>query len=261
MHLAAVENHYYALATIVSHGGKRLGAGAPITKICTLPSTGSTALHTASANGFLDQIRFLIANGHIVDCLTHQNETPLFAACRWGEGVAAGVLLSSGADINARTSNGTTPFHAAISHGFLDLSAFLYAKGARRMCSSQCTKCRLQLKMAAKRMERMRAKSIAHALPTTGAGRSGDPDESLDAWNFPDFMSTLRTVEQEMRAEVNRRQGKPETEGESSTSGNDWVKATTESARTSDGTAALAADGASKPKKKQTKKQNKKKKK
>lgn len=253
--MAAVENHSYALCTLLARGG--VARGGPLTRLCTLEVTGSTALHTASANGFVDQVRVLLVYGHTVDALTNQNETPLYAACRWGEGVAAGILLRAGADVNARTANATTPFHAAISHGFLDLAAYLYAKGARRMCNTQCTKCRLQLKMAAKRLERVQAKVHRQHLadPTPAAVRGGAAGfEDLD---YPEFLSTLQTAERESTAETSRRRGQAEAEvrtpaevAEAQGDGDDWVPTFTTTPRTSD-------EGA---KKKATKKKQKKKK-
>jgi ankyrin repeat protein len=58
------------------------------------------------------------------------NRTVLHAAAQAGQVKVLHHLLDAGADVNARTSNGTTPLHLAIVHGYTPAVAALLERGA-----------------------------------------------------------------------------------------------------------------------------------
>ena len=74
------------------------------------PVSDATPLHVASANGYLSVVEYLLDNHvstEVTDCDMWQ---PIHAAACWGHLEVVELLAQNGADINARTRNGETPF-------------------------------------------------------------------------------------------------------------------------------------------------------
>ncbi|GFV09793.1 hypothetical protein TNCV_2598481 [Trichonephila clavipes] len=127
--------------------------------------TGTKAIHTAAAHGFVEVIRNLLDRGENVDATTPENSTALHLAVQanqpevveilLGHGanvqmkagkngetalhMAAGVIdghkcaeliIKSGADVNARNEDGETPLHNAARHGQLKTVTQLLEDGA-----------------------------------------------------------------------------------------------------------------------------------
>ncbi|GIX84602.1 ankyrin-1 [Caerostris extrusa] len=128
-------------------------------------NTGTKAIHTAAAHGFVEVIRNLLERGENVDATTPENFTALHLAVQanqpevveilLGHGanvqlkagkngetalhMAAGVIdghkcaeliIKSGADVNARNEDGETPLHNAARQGQLKTVTQLLEDGA-----------------------------------------------------------------------------------------------------------------------------------
>ena len=57
-------------------------------------------------------------------------DTPLIVAAELGGGIAASVLIASGADVNVKTNNGSTPLHSAAVGNASDVARLLLENGA-----------------------------------------------------------------------------------------------------------------------------------
>lgn len=80
---------------------------------------GLTAMHTAAFKGELGSVNTLIEGGGSVDKMCIVGWTPLLFAANSGSCNVMLVLLKRGADVNARSRNGTTPLHQ-VCHGQLE---------------------------------------------------------------------------------------------------------------------------------------------
>lgn len=70
----------------------------------------ATPLHIASANGYLSVVEFLLEHHVSTDVEDEDLWQPIHAAACWGHLEIVEVLAQNGANINARTRNGETPF-------------------------------------------------------------------------------------------------------------------------------------------------------
>ena len=97
---------------------------------------GWTALMWAAMEGRLQVVEFLVEHGADVNARTENGTTALIAAAGKGQLQVVEFLVEHGADINARTDEGQTSLAAAISGGrsasvrFLSLVRFLVNIGA-----------------------------------------------------------------------------------------------------------------------------------
>ena len=71
---------------------------------------GATPLHIASANGYLSVVEFLFDNHVSTDATDDDLWQPIHAAACWGHLEVVEMLAQNGADVNACTRNGETPF-------------------------------------------------------------------------------------------------------------------------------------------------------
>jgi TPR repeat protein len=91
---------------------------------------GSTALHLAALEGQAAVARLLLTNGAQVNARGLREETPLHMAMYDGHREVVEVLLASGADVNARNKAGETPLHLAAGKGYLGLVELLLSQNA-----------------------------------------------------------------------------------------------------------------------------------
>ncbi|XP_028968156.1 protein phosphatase 1 regulatory subunit 16A [Galendromus occidentalis] len=70
----------------------------------------ATPLHIAAANGYISVVEFLLENGVATDAADCDLWQPIHAAACWGHPDAVEVLVQAGADLNAKTKNGETPY-------------------------------------------------------------------------------------------------------------------------------------------------------
>ena len=97
----------------------------------------STLLHKVVCDNHVnfENVKFLVSNGADVNAKTSNGLTPLHEALLGGRGEVIKVvkcLVTIGADVNAKTNNnGYTPFHCATLHnGDIKIVKFLASKGA-----------------------------------------------------------------------------------------------------------------------------------
>ncbi|GFT73865.1 protein phosphatase 1 regulatory subunit 16A [Nephila pilipes] len=70
----------------------------------------ASPLHIAAANGYLSVLEFLLSHHVTVDVQDDDQWQPIHAAACWGHPDAIEMLVQAGADINAKTKNGETPY-------------------------------------------------------------------------------------------------------------------------------------------------------
>src|SRR5437879_5125415 len=88
-------------------------------------------LHRAARTGNLEQLRSLLDRGVNVNAADARGGTALHDAAWAGEAGIVSLLLSHGADVNARHSEaGSTPLHYAITTNHLQVAELLIAQGA-----------------------------------------------------------------------------------------------------------------------------------
>jgi ankyrin repeat protein len=95
---------------------------------------GWSALHLAAFFGQIDAAKVLIERGAEVD-IRSENElanTPLHAAAAGRHFMVCELLISDGADVNAKQHGGYTPLMAAAQHGDRGLCELLLRRGARK---------------------------------------------------------------------------------------------------------------------------------
>ncbi|XP_022256387.1 protein phosphatase 1 regulatory subunit 16A-like [Limulus polyphemus] len=71
---------------------------------------GATPLHIAAANGYLSVVEYLLDQHVSTDSVDNDQWQPVHAAACWGHPDVIEMLVQSGADLNARTKNGETPY-------------------------------------------------------------------------------------------------------------------------------------------------------
>lgn len=88
-------------------------------------SAGSTSLHLAAINGYIDVMRELVGYGILdVNAKNNIGDTPLHDAVRSGRSVISEIitfLLESGADTGAKNKEGKTPADLAQKYGLDDI--------------------------------------------------------------------------------------------------------------------------------------------
>ncbi|MCK4294857.1 MAG: ankyrin repeat domain-containing protein, partial [Planctomycetes bacterium] len=90
------------------------------------------ALHQAAADGDIEQVKLLISKGADVNAKDMQGRTPLHGAAFRGHKDVVGLLLAKGADVNAQDRNGRTPVDAALGRGNTKaVVKLLVARGAK----------------------------------------------------------------------------------------------------------------------------------
>ena len=90
---------------------------------------GNTALHLASANGFLEVVKYLINELHCdLNVKNKSLSTPLIWAAYNGHKKVVEFLLEKGADFDMKNINGKKASELAYDSGFYDISDILLTK-------------------------------------------------------------------------------------------------------------------------------------
>lgn len=102
--------------------------------LATFDARGFTALHAASAKGWIEGVQALLSKKIFdIDCKDKfgQDKTPLFIAAYEGKTEIVKVLLACGANPNVADKDyGATPLHYASRIGFLMIVNALISSGA-----------------------------------------------------------------------------------------------------------------------------------
>jgi len=88
------------------------------------------SLHDAAMTGDVEQLQLLISSGADVNARDMMGYTPLFYAVQGGQKKAAELLIGGGANVNARDGYGNTPLHHAAVRGHYDMCEVLVSNGA-----------------------------------------------------------------------------------------------------------------------------------
>ncbi|MBW7992397.1 MAG: hypothetical protein FVQ84_20610 [Planctomycetes bacterium] len=96
---------------------------------------GDTPLHSASLQGHSEIVKILLSNGAEVDAKNQFGQRPLHYACVFRQKEVAEILLDTGADSNAKDNEGHTPLGlAAFPKGnpAKEIVELLHARGGRK---------------------------------------------------------------------------------------------------------------------------------
>ncbi len=149
----------------------------PATDVNAINQAGETPLMLAAIKGRLDWVKDLVQRGALVDepgwsALHYAAAGPNEQVVRW--------LLAHGADVDARSPNGTTPLMMAAGYGGLSGAEVLIAAGAdvtlrndHRMTAADFARRAGQDDMAAQleRLAKARAKAPSAAASEAASGR------------------------------------------------------------------------------------------
>jgi len=88
------------------------------------------SLHEAALAGDIAQVQLLISSGADVNAKDKTGYTPLFYAAQKGQKEVAELLIGAGANVNTKDQYGNTPLHYAAVSGHYDMCEVLVSNGA-----------------------------------------------------------------------------------------------------------------------------------
>ena len=97
------------------------------------PGEGYTPLHRAVESGHTDVVELLLTHGADVNAKAGGESTPLHLAAGYGYKDVAKFLLTNKAEVNAMDNGGNTPLHLAAAGGHKDVAELLLAQGPMSM--------------------------------------------------------------------------------------------------------------------------------
>ena len=106
----------------------------PQTQVDEPNAQGETPLMIAAIRGSLPAVKALVKRGAAVN---RPGWTPLHYACSGPDNGVAAFLLAQGAEVNARSENGTTPLMMAARYGAGDLVPLLIQAGAEPRAANE----------------------------------------------------------------------------------------------------------------------------
>jgi len=89
-----------------------------------------SSLHETVLHGSIEIVERLISSGANVNEKASDGSTPLHCAAQEGHVEIAKLLISNGANVNTKSNNGNTPLHQAIGESKTEMVRFLVSKGA-----------------------------------------------------------------------------------------------------------------------------------
>lgn len=123
--IAVRENSLRALDSLLA---------SPQTHVDEPNDKGETPLMIAAIRGSLPAVKALVKHGAAIN---REGWTPLHYACSGPDNGVAAWLIEHGADINARSENGTTPLMMAARYGNGDLVPMLLKAGAEPRAANE----------------------------------------------------------------------------------------------------------------------------
>lgn len=106
----------------------------PLTRVDDANAEGETPLMIAAIRGSLPAVQALVKRGAAVN---RKGWTPLHYACSGPDNGVAAFLIAQGAELNARSENGTTPLMMAARYGNSDLVPLLLKAGAEPRAANE----------------------------------------------------------------------------------------------------------------------------
>jgi ankyrin repeat protein len=106
----------------------------PLTQVDEANAQGETPLMIAAIRGSLPAVQALVKRGAAVN---RPGWTPLHYACSGPDNGVAAFLIAQGADLNARSENGTTPLMMAARYGNGELVPLLLKAGAEPRAANE----------------------------------------------------------------------------------------------------------------------------
>lgn len=144
----------------------------PLTRVNEANAQGETPLMIAAIRGSLPAVQALVKRGASVN---RAGWTPLHYACSGPDNGVAAFLIANGADLNARSENGTTPLMMAARYGSSDLVPLLIKAGAEPRAANE------QELTAADFAERGERDKLAKELRRIAAARQQADDAARNA--------------------------------------------------------------------------------
>lgn len=106
----------------------------PLTQVDEANAQGETPLMIAAIRGSLPAAQALVKRGASIN---RAGWTPLHYACSGPDNGVAAFLIEQGAELNARSENGTTPLMMAARYGNSDLVPLLLKAGAEPRAANE----------------------------------------------------------------------------------------------------------------------------
>jgi uncharacterized protein len=141
--------------------------------VSLLSVRGMRALHFASLSGHVSICRYLfLCTRTRPSVRSNCGRTPLHLACRHGHAAVAELLISKGAQVNARDMKGRTPLFEAASRGCSDCVTVLLNSSAD--ASAVCDSGQTPLSEATRKGTNSAVRVLASKLIPSTASRGGD---------------------------------------------------------------------------------------
>jgi len=123
--IAAQRGHIQVMEELIAHGAEINVKDSNDPEQTTCP-----ALYLAALGDSADAVNLLISNGADINARDDSNSTPLHLAAYKGNREVVEILLANGADINAQGWDYSTPLYLAAKSGHRDIVELLLTKGA-----------------------------------------------------------------------------------------------------------------------------------
>jgi len=95
-------------------------------------SDGTTPLHDAAQNGREEVMKLLLSKGADINARQNDGTTPLLYAAGRGQKGCVEILLANGADVNATDTKGNTAISFAAASGYTNIVELLRQHGAKK---------------------------------------------------------------------------------------------------------------------------------
>ncbi|MHC4206587.1 MAG: ankyrin repeat domain-containing protein, partial [Planctomycetota bacterium] len=157
----------FALLTVSTALVLTARAGAKST--AELKTKSTKLLQGAAAKGDIERVKLLISEGADVNARSRVGMTSLHWAAKFGQKAVAELLLAKGASVDARDVSGYTPLHYALGRGQQEVMDLLISKGAYIDATSKDGNTLLFEAMSANGTDPAQSRRVATLLVSKGA--------------------------------------------------------------------------------------------